>query len=264
MFPLYVNWNPDTVFLRLGSFEVYYYGLSWAIAIGIGMWLFSIFVKREGLSQKVFDTVFWYGTLATVIGARLGHVIFYEPMDYLRQPLHILYFREGGMASHGAALGLLLGLWLFSRKHKLPYVWSLDRIMVAVTIGGAFVRLGNLMNSEIYGIETTLPWGFIFERMGETLPKHPTQIYESLCYIMGFIVLYLMYFKGDMGRRRPGLMFGVGLLFVFASRFFIEFVKNPQVEFEKSMTLDMGQWLSLPFIILGIYMLWWSYRKAKQ
>ena len=143
----------------------------------------------------------------------------------------------------------------------MPYLWSLDRIMVAVAISGVFVRLGNLFNSEIYGIETASPWGFVFLRAGETVPKHPTQIYEALCYLATFFVLLWLYYGRDLARRRPGFMFGLGVFLIFVSRFFIEYIKNPQEEFELNMSLLMGQWLSIPFILLGIVMMVWALRR---
>lgn len=252
---LSVVWDLDPVFFSIGSLEVRYYGFMWALTFFIGMALFINFVKREGYDPKVSDSIFWYGTLATIIGARLGHCFFYDPLYYLAHPIEILNTRQGGMASHGAAIGLLTGLWLFSRKNKLPYIWSLDRIMLPVTIGGALIRIGNLLNSEVYGTETDLPWGFIFVREGEILPKHPTQIYEAICYLLTFAVLMWLYYRKDMGRKRPGVIFGVGLIGVFVSRFIIEYIKNPQVDFEIGMLLDMGQWLSIPFIILGIWIM---------
>jgi prolipoprotein diacylglyceryl transferase len=258
---LYVTWDMNPTFFSIGSFEIRLYGAMWALALLIGMWFFSNFIKREKLPSKMFDSVVLYGALATIIGARLGHCLFYDPVHYLSHPLEILKFRDGGMASHGAAVGLLLGLWLFSRKYKIPYIWSLDRIMVPVAIGGAFVRLGNLFNSEIYGGPTDMPWGFIFVRAGETVPKHPTQIYEALCYLITFAILAWLYYRRDEGRKHQGLMFGVGLIGVFLSRFFIEFIKNPQEKFEVGMALDMGQWLSIPFILLGIAMIIMAYKR---
>ena len=238
-------------------------GLMWALAILIGAKFFDNFCKREGLPPKVSESIFIYGTLATIIGARLGHCLFYDPMEYLSKPWTIITgFRDGGMASHGAAIGLLIGLWLFSRKNKLPYIWSLDRIMIAVGIGGAVVRLGNLFNSEIFGMATTLPWGFEFVRsakwVNEFAPAavHPTQIYEALCYLITFGILCWLYYAKDIARRRPGILFGIGLLGIFLTRFFIEFIKTEQEAFEQGWVLDMGQWLSIPFIVLGIYMIY--------
>ena len=249
-----IVWDFNPTFFRIGSLDIRYYGLMWALALILGVLYFYNFARREGLSDSVADSIFWYGAIAMIIGSRLGHCLFYEPDYYLSHPIQILNLRAGGMASHGAALGLLIGLWLFSRKNKLPYIWSLDRVMIPVAIGGAAVRLGNLFNSEIYGVETDLPWGFIFVRAGETVPKHPTQLYEALCYIVLFFILLWLYYRADAGRKHPGLMLGVGLIGVFLSRFFIEYIKNPQVEFEENMSLLMGQWLSIPFILAGIVM----------
>ena len=266
--PLSIVWNFDPVFFSIGSLDIRYYGLMWALAILIGAKFFDNFCKREGLPPKVSESIFIYGTLATIIGARLGHCLFYDPMEYLSKPWTIITgFRDGGMASHGAAIGLLIGLWLFSRKNKLPYIWSLDRIMIAVGIGGAVVRLGNLFNSEIFGMATTLPWGFEFVRsakwVNEFAPAavHPTQIYEALCYLVLFIILWWMYYKKDTARRRPGLMFGLFLIVLFGTRFLIEFIKNPQEDFEVNMLLNMGQLLSIPFILTGIVILWCALRK---
>ncbi len=191
---LAVTWDVDPVFLRIGNFEVMWYGLCWVIAMAGGWYFFNDFVKREKLSPKFFDRIFWWGIVATVVGARLGHCLFYDPIHYLKNPIEFLYFRQGGMASHGAAIGLLIGLWAFSRRSRLPYIWSLDRVMIPVTVGGAVVRIGNLINSEIYGHATDLPWGFIFVREGEIVPKHPTQIYEALCYLLTFALLLFLYY----------------------------------------------------------------------
>lgn len=249
---LSIRWNVDPTMFSIGSLDIRYYGLFWALAMMWGVWYFQKFIQREGLPEKVLDSIFWWGALSCIIGARLGHCLFYQPEIYLANPLRILNIREGGMASHGAAIGMLFGLWMFSRKNKLPYIWALDRVMIPVAIGGAGVRIGNLMNSEIYGVQTDLPWGFIFERAGETVPMHPTQIYEALCYLVTFAVMIWFYYRRDAGTKHPGLMFGVGMIGIFLSRFLIEFVKNPQVAFENDMTLVMGQWLSVPFIIVGI------------
>ena len=266
--PLSIVWDFDPVFFNIGSLDIRYYGLMWAIAILIGAKFFDNFCKREGLPERVSESIFLYGTLATIIGARLGHCLFYDPAEYLSAPWTIITgFRDGGMASHGAAIGLLIGLWLFSRKNKLPYVWSLDRIMIAVGIGGAVVRMGNLFNSEIFGTATTLPWGFEFVRsykwVHEFAPAavHPTQIYEALCYLATFGLLCWLYYGRDLARRRPGVLFGIGLLGIFLTRFCIEFIKTEQESFEVGWTLDMGQWLSIPFILLGAGMIWWGLKR---
>lgn len=261
---LFVHWDVNPTFFSIGTLEIRYYGLLWAVAFAVSALLFHNMIRREGYSEKMFDSIFWYGTISTVVGARLGHCLFYEPMTYLSNPLEILDIREGGLASHGAAVGLLVGLWLFSRRNKMPYIWSLDRIGLAATIGGAAVRIGNLMNSEIYGTETDLPWGFIFVRNGETMPMHPTQIYEALAYVVIFLILLYMYYRRDLGRRRPGVMFGFFLITLFGARLFIETIKNIQVSFESSMALNMGQVLSLPFIAAGIVILVMALRKPPR
>lgn len=259
--PLSIVWDVDPVWFSIGSFPIRYYGLTWAIAILLGAKFFDLFCKREHLPQSVSESIFIYGTLATIIGSRLGHCLFYDPIGYLSEPWTIITgFRDGGMASHGAAIGLLIGLWLFSKKNKLPYIWSLDRIMIAVTIGGAIVRIGNLMNSEIYGMATDLPWGFDFVRRG-TGVVHPTQIYEALCYFITFLILLWMYYGKDLARKNPGMIFGVGLVGTFLTRFFIEFIKANQEAFEQGMMLDMGQWLSIPFIGLAFWAIWRSVKK---
>lgn len=260
---LTIRWDFDPVLFSIGSFDIRYYGLMWAVAILVGAKFFDNFCRREGLPQSVSESIFLYGALATVLGARIGHCLFYDPAEYLRAPWTILTgFRDGGMASHGAAIGLLIGLWLFSRRNRLPYIWSLDRIMIPVGIGGAIVRLGNLFNSEIFGEATSLPWGFEFVRSQKWLREyapaavHPTQIYEALCYVATFVLLTWLYYRRDTARRRPGILFGVGLICVFLTRFFIEFIKTEQEAFERGWALDMGQWLSIPFIVLGVCMIW--------
>lgn len=261
--PITVVWDFNPVFFSIGSFDIRYYGLMWVLAILGGMLFFDQVCKREGLPQKVSESIFVYGTLATILGARLGHCFFYEPGYFLAHPWAIITdFRNGGMASHGAAVSLLIGLWLFSRKNKLPYIWSLDRIMVPVAIGGAIVRLGNLFNSEIVGAVTDVSWGFKFVRLYPNVPidsipvQHPTQLYEAFCYLVIFGILCWLYYGRDLGRRRPGVMFGVGLIGIFLTRFFIEFIKLDQEAFEQGMLLNMGQLLSIPFILLGIYMIY--------
>ncbi len=265
---LSVVWDFDPVWFRIGTFDIRYYGLMWAIAILIAAKFFDNFVRREGMPLAVSESIFLYGTLATILGARLGHCLFYDPAGYLSQPWTIITgFRDGGMASHGAAIGLLIGLWLFSRKNRLPYLWSLDRIMFGVTVGGAIVRLGNLFNSEIFGKATSLPWGFEFVRSAKWVHEyapaavHPTQIYEALCYLATFVVVLWMYYGRDLARRRPGSLFGVGLTGIFLTRFFIEFIKTEQESFEVGWTLNMGQWLSIPFILLGCFMIYRAFTR---
>lgn len=250
----FITWEVSPTILKLGSIEVRWYGLLWATALTLSYFIFLRYFKRENLTVELLDKLTMYVVLGTIIGARLGHCLFYEPEYYLRNPIDILKIWEGGLASHGAAAGILISLWLFVRKTKhktVTYWWLLDRISVAVAISGCLIRIGNLMNSEIYGDVTQLPWGFIFSLRGETLPKHPTQLYEALSYLVLFVILFFVYEK--RWKTLPqGVLFGFFLVFLFSSRFFIEFIKEPQVNFESSMLLNMGQLLSLPFVIAGI------------
>jgi prolipoprotein diacylglyceryl transferase len=201
--------------------------------------------------------------LGVIIGARLGHCLFYEPEYYLKHPLEILMTWHGGLASHGAAIGILIAIWLFARKEKKDYLWVLDRVAIVVALSGFFIRMGNLMNSEIYGIETTVPWGFVFLRNHEVAPKHPTQIYEGLAYLAIFILLSRIYWS-KKGEHLQGLLISLICILIFTARFFIEFVKEDQVGFEASMKLNMGQWLSIPFVLIGVAGLYWSIKRNKR
>jgi prolipoprotein diacylglyceryl transferase len=247
----------------LGSISIRYYSLCWILCFCASYIIFKKIFKKENIKRELLDKLTLnYIIPLTFIGARVGHCLFYEGAYYLKYPWEIIlpvhdgkFTGYAGLASHGAALGILLGLWLFCRKYKKPFIWSLDRIAVAIPIAGAIVRLGNLMNSEIYGHATNLPWGFVFVRAGETTPAHPTQIYEMLAYMLMFVILYYLFFKKDFGIKKPGVIFGLFLIGLFAARFLVEFVKENQVEFENQMSLNMGQWLSLPFIIAGAVIL---------
>lgn len=256
----YIHWNVNPEIFRVGPLAVRYYGLMWALAFYLGYVVFNKFVKKEGLKEGFLDSLTMYMVIGTVLGARLGHCLFYEPEYYLSHPLEILKIWQGGLASHGAAIGILVALYLFARKQKVPMIYVVDRVVITVALGGAFIRLGNLMNSEIYGVQTSLPWGFIFERNNELFPKHPTQLYEALSYFLIFFLLYSYYIKQE-GKTKTGFIFGVFLILLFAARFLIEYVKEPQVEFEKAMALNMGQWLSVPFILAGVFFVVYSYMK---
>lgn len=257
----YVVWDIDPYIFHIGSRPIAWYGLLWVMVFIVGYYIMKNIYKKEKLGEEELDKLLMYMMIFTVVGARLGHCLFYEPAYYLSKPVEILKIWEGGLASHGGAIGILIGLYIYAKKIKKPYIWILDRIVVPTAIGGAFIRMGNLMNSEIYGEPTTLPWGFKFVRdypIGmpiENIPAcHPTQIYEAIFCVLVFIYLLYAYYKQDMANKRPGFMFGIFLIVVFGSRILIEFIKNPQVEFEASMTLDMGQWLSIPFVIAGIWL----------
>lgn len=274
---LTVVWDFDPTFVDLGGMDIRWYGLMWAVAILVAERLMSNFCRREGLPQQTSESAFLWIVMGTFIGARVGHCLFYEPEVYLPEPWRIITdIRDGGMASHGATIGILLGIWIFVRRNKLPYVWGLDRIAVIAPLSGAIIRMGNLFNSEIIGHTTDLPWGFVFVRhevmearraglpdpaVSEMVARHPTQIYEALCYVAAFAILAWLYYRRDEGRRRPGLLFGIAMIGIFFTRFLIEFVKERQEDFEEAMTLDMGQWLSVPFIIAGVAMIVWALKR---
>lgn len=265
----HIVWNVDPEIFSLGPLSVRYYGVLWALSFLLGYMLFERFVKKESLPEGYLDSLTIYVAIGTIVGARLGHCLFYEPAYYLANPIEILKIWRGGLASHGAAIGIITALYLFSRKTKRPTIYILDRIVIPVALAGVLIRLGNLMNSEIYGVETSLPWGFKFVRdfpVGtpiEHIPAmHPTQIYEALAYLAGFIILYLIYKKSD-AKPRPGLLFGIFLIITFGTRILIEFIKQPQVNFEVNMTLNMGQWLSIPLVIAGLVFLFFAYRGKK-
>jgi len=258
-----IPWNVDPEIFRIGNFAVRWYGLLFASGFVIGYYILRKVFKNEGLGDATLDRLTVYVAVGTIIGARLGHCLFYEPTYYLANPVEILKVWHGGLASHGAAIGILLALWLFVRKEKKPFIWAIDRVVIVVALAGALIRLGNLMNSEIYGVETTLPWGFVFLRNGENTPKHPTQIYESLAYLLTFVILLRVYWK-NMGKQKPGLLFGLFLVLVFGFRFLVEYVKEDQVAFEAGMKFNMGQLLSIPFIIAGIALLFWAFRKIPE
>jgi len=253
-----IHWNINPEIFRVGGFAIRYYGVLWALSFYLGYLIFDRFVKKEGLPDGFLDSLTIYMAIGTILGARLGHCLFYEPAYYLSHPIDILKIWQGGLASHGAAIGIIIALYLFGRKQKVSVLYVLDRIVITVALAGFLIRLGNLMNSEIYGVETSLPWGFIFERNKEIFPKHPTQLYEAFIYLLIFIMLYFTYYKAN-AKPRQGLLFGLFLTGVFAARFIIEFVKEPQVEFEKGMSLNMGQLLSIPFVLAGIGFITYSY-----
>jgi len=257
-----IVWNVSPEIFRIGNFAPRWYGLLFALSFYAGYLILTRAFKKEGVPIAVLDSLVLYIGIAVLIGARLGHCLMYEPGYYLQHPVDILKIWQGGLASHGAAVGILLAIFIFSRRFKKPYLWVLDRVVIVTALAGFFIRMGNLLNSEIYGKETTLPWGFIFAQSQETVPRHPTQIYEALAYLAIFILLYGIYRKKGT-TLKDGFYSGVFLTLVFSARFVIEFVKNTQVDFEKGMFLDLGQLLSIPFIITGL-VLWYLNRGDKQ
>lgn len=260
MITAFVYWNVNPEIFHIGPLSVRWYGLLFAASFYFGYVMFTRFFKLEKVPVEVLDRLTIYMAIGTIVGARVGHCLFYEPEYYLSNPLEILFIWHGGLASHGAAIGILIALYYFSKKEKRTFLWTIDRVVIATALAAFFIRMGNLMNSEIYGVTTDLPWGFIFVREKETLPKHPTQIYEALSYLLIFFLLIRLYFKAN-GKPKEGLLFSLFLILVFSARFFIEFIKNEQVTFEKGMALNMGQILSIPLVVAGILLLWRSLTK---
>ena len=260
---LTVNWDVDPVLFNIGSFQLRYYGIFFIAGFYLGYYMFRNFFRREGKPLQLLDSLLWALFLCTIVGARLGHVLFYQPDYYLAHPGEILKVWHGGLASHGGTIAIMIGMWWFvkkyGRKHNFGYIWLLDRLAVATAFAAMFIRLGNLMNSEIYGHETSLPWGFVFLQNGETVAKHPTQLYEALCYFATGVILYAIY-KYALPKIKEGLLLGIFFIGIFLSRFFIEFVKENQVGFEEGMTLNMGQLLSIPFVLLGVFLIVRSFR----
>lgn len=245
-------WQVSPEIMKLGPFSLRWYGLLFALAFVFGYIILTKVYQREKKPLEDLEQLSIYVILGTVIGARLGHCLFYDPAYYLTNPVEILKVWQGGLASHGAAIGILTSLYLFSRKKKdQNMIWILDRLVIVVALGGALIRLGNLFNSEIIGKATDLPWAFVFVRVDE-IPRHPTQLYESLFYFLSFIILYLIYNKKSSSLR-PGYLFGLFLILIFGFRFFIEFLKENQSAFESALPINMGQILSIPFVILGLY-----------
>jgi prolipoprotein diacylglyceryl transferase len=261
---LAINWGVNPEIVAIGPLSLRWYSILFISGFVLGWYIFKWFFRREGISQSLLDPLLYTLLIGTIVGARLGHCLFYQPDYYLGSWegfWEIFMPWKGGLASHGGTLALIIAMWWFARhygrKNDFDFLWILDHLAIAVCFAATFIRLGNLFNSEIYGAPTTLPWGFIFVNGNEnqTLPCHPTQLYEALAYVIIFVILCVMYFKKDIARKCQGVMFGWFLILLFGARFLIEFIKNAQVEFEKSMILDMGQWLSVPFIILGIWIL---------
>lgn len=271
---LSIVWNWDPTLVMLGDIDIRWYGLMWALGILAAERICNYMFKREGLPPRTLESAFLWVVLGTFIGARVGHCLFYEPETYLPEPWRIITdIRDGGMASHGATIGIILGIFFFVRRNHLPFVWGLDRIAIVAPLSGAVIRFGNLFNSEIVGYPTDSPLGFKFvyhdarrawyefsgnvpQEIIDAIPaRHPAQLYEALCYLLTFGILMWLYCSKDLGRRRPGFLFGVAMIGIFLTRFFIEFLKERQVDFEMGMALDMGQLLSIPFILLGLFMI---------
>ena len=258
-----IVWDPSVNLFSIFGFGIRYYSLCWVIGLLGAYLIVQKLYKKGGVSEELFDPLFMYCFVGILVGARLGHCLFYQPDYYLAHPIEMLlpirntadgwvFSGYEGLASHGGVIGVIIALILYTRKTKLTMVWTLDNIAVAAPFFSAMVRIGNFMNSEIIGTETDLPWGVIFVQAGETVPHHPAQLYEAIAYAIIFLFGLLLYrkYKAKIG---TGLFMGYCLFTIFTFRFFVEFIKENQVAFEDGMTLIMGQWLSIPLIITGAY-----------
>lgn len=270
----YIHWNPDPELINILGISIRYYGLLFVSGLILSVYILSWIFKRENIPSEHLDKLFIFGMIGILVGARLGHCLFYEPSYYLSNPLEMILpitFPSGGgvkfigyqgLASHGGALGLLIALYFYSRKTKHSMIDTIDLIAVVSGLGAGFIRLANFMNSEIIGMPTTKPWGVIFERV-DNLPRHPAQLYETICYFIIFAIMMILY-KKKRDKLKSGFFFGLVLVLIFTARFIIEFFKEDQVGFEDGMTFNMGQLLSVPYIVVGIGFIVFGLWKTKK
>jgi prolipoprotein diacylglyceryl transferase len=270
----YINWDINPEIINLFGLSIRYYGLFFVTGLLLCIYILGWIFKKENIPQKDLDKLWVYAIIGIFAGARLGHCLFYQPAYFLSHPLEailpVIFPAEGGfefvgyrgLASHGGALGLILALILYARKTKHAIIDTIDLIAVVAALSGCFIRLANLMNSEIIGIPTTKPWAFVFERVDQ-IPRHPAQLYEAVAYLLIFIIMITLY-KTKRDFMRHGVFFGLALVLIFTARFFIEFIKERQVDFEAGMSLDMGQILSIPYILIGIGFIIYGLRKTKK
>lgn len=270
----YIHWNPDPELINIFGISIRYYGLLFVSGLILSIYFLGRIYKRENLPSQHLEKLSIYSMIGILAGARLGHCLFYEPAYYLSHPLEMIlpvtfppdggikFTGYQGLASHGGAFGLLIALYFYSRKTKHAMIDTIDLIAVVAALGSAFIRLANFMNSEIIGIPTIKPWGVIFERV-DNVPRHPAQLYEAIAYFIIFAVMMLLYYK-MRAKLKNGFFFGLVLVLIFTARFIIEFVKENQVDFENSMTFNMGQLLSLPYIFAGLGFMIFGLWKTKK
>ena len=269
-----IVWDPAISPFSILGFEVRYYALCWMIGLIAAYFVVKKVYKDRDIKEELFDPLFFYCFFGILIGARLGHCLFYEPEYYLANPIEMLlpikeingswkFIGYAGLASHGGVIGVVIGLLLYIRKTKLPFMLVLDSLGIASPIFAAMVRLGNLMNSEIIGLPTDAAWGFIFTKTGIEVPCHPAQLYESLAYLTVFIVILILY-RAYRNKVGTGLFAGFTLFTIFTFRFFVEYIKDNQVAFEDGMVLNMGQILSIPLAIAGATLIIRSFKSTKE
>ena len=301
---LYILWNPPVEAFHIGNFSIRWYSLCWCLALLSGYFIVQKLYKQQKIKDELFEPLFFYCFLGILIGARLGHCLFYGPGYFLSHPLEMIlpmrhtangwiFTGYEGLASHGGTLGLMIALWLYVRRTKINLMRVLDNIAIATPICAFFIRIGNLMNSEIIGKPSDAPWAFVFQQV-DNVPRHPAQLYEAIAYFVFFLLMVYLYKRGQRRQQTTvqtdfstsqsaartshyshksvelpsyyprGFFFGLCLTEIFAFRFFIEFLKENQVDFENSMSLNMGQWLSIPFVLVGLYCMFLYGKKAKN
>jgi len=270
----YIYWNVDPEIINVFGISIRYYGLLFVGGLILCIYILGWIFGRENIPQELLEKLSIYGVIGIFVGARLGHCLFYEPSYYFAHPLEMIlpiqplpgggYKFSGyqGLASHGGALGLIIALIIYSRKTKQPFMKTIDLISIVAPLGGCFIRLGNLMNSEIIGVPTTKPWAFVFAQV-DNIPRHPAQLYEALSYLLIFVILIMLY-KYMHIKLQNGFFFGLSLTMIFVARFLIEFIKEKQVDFEENLTIDMGQILSIPYIIIGIGFITYGLLKTRR
>ncbi len=256
----YLVWDTDPILLNLGAVQIRWYGLMFASAFMSSYYFMSWIYKREGKNVDELDRMLWYLAIGTVLGARIVHCLFYDPEYYLANPIRILAIWEGGLASHGALLGIVVSLYLYRIKTRDNFLCLADRIALSCILGASMIRIGNFFNSEILGHVTDVPWAIIFSRV-DSLPRHPVQLYEAFSYSMIFIVLILVYRK-TWNKPIKGLILGVDMSLIFFVRFCLEFFKTRQASYTLDLPLNTGQLLSIPFFLLGVILVAYSLRKS--
>jgi len=270
----YIHWNVDPEILNIFGITLRYYSLLFLIGIFISVTILKEIFVKEGLKKDNVDKLTIYAVVGILLGARLGHCLFYDPIYYISNPLEvflpirvvsdgsIIFSGFQGLASHGGVIGIILGMLIYSKKNEQSFLETLDYISIVAPLGGSFIRLGNLMNSEIIGKPTTFPFAFVFERV-DVIPRHPVQLYEAIAYLVIFTIVYMLYKKTN-NKPGSGYYFGIAGLLVFLFRFIIEYFKEKQVDFEAGMFLDMGQILSIPFIIISLLFVFRSLKKKRN
>ncbi len=255
----YLVWDTDPILLNLGAVQIRWYGLMFASAFMSSYYFMSWIYKREGKNVDELDRMLWYLAIGTVLGARIVHCLFYDPEYYLANPIRILAIWEGGLASHGALLGIVVSLYLYRIKTRDSFLWLADRIALSCILGASMIRIGNFFNSEILGHVTDVPWAIIFSRV-DSLPRHPVQLYESFSYALIFFVLLLAYRK-TAHTEMKALILGLDITLIFFARFWLEFFKVRQASYSLDLTLNTGQLLSIPFFLMGVFLIFWALRQ---